>query len=108
MSHILLQIPVNCPRCGELLYKVHRNIAVVGVGSESREDEPICKCEGLRFFSLLKAAERIVTMKDPDYKYHSPSEFGDKVEDRTNRHVSKAAGVDDDGQSSTRREQGDR
>jgi hypothetical protein len=99
---MLLEIPVNCPRCGEYLYKVHRSIAVVGVGSEGREDEPVCRCEGLRFISLLKAAEKVVTLKEAEQKYHSPKEYGQKIEDVTGRHApSEKALSDDFGQDPT-------
>jgi hypothetical protein len=86
MSHILIQIPVNCGNCGEFLFKVHRSTAVIGVGSETREDEPTCSCEGVRFLMLLKAAEKIVPLTAVEQKYHSPSEFGEKVEDAVGRH----------------------
>lgn len=71
---IIKQTPISCPKCGEFLFRVLRE------GPSAREEEPLCKnCNKRTYFEALRAAGRIIMLKDEIHQKIEPTAEGEKI-----------------------------
>lgn len=84
LANSLRQIKINCPQCGEFLFRVFKEVYdITKHGSEVTEGDPVCKvCQKKDFFEMLKSAPKIILLtKDEEIERKFKSSFseGDKV-----------------------------
>jgi hypothetical protein len=70
MSIILKQIKINCPKCGEYVWRNTRiTYNLTTKQNEVKEDDPFCQgCLPRDFIEALKHAEKIIPLTAQDDK----------------------------------------
>lgn len=87
MSIVLKQIKINCPGCGEYLWRLtHVVYNLTTQKNETKEDTPVCqKCKGLDYIQALRSAVKIIPLtlneKDARVVSDAQSELSTRYDD---------------------------
>jgi len=86
MSHVLKQIPINCPTCGEYLFRLFKeSYDLTNKQILTEERDPLCKkCNLKDFFEALKHSTRSEFLTEIK-SAQTAAKFGEKIVKKTKR-----------------------